>query len=41
VSCRAKLEAAERPSTDPDAEGSAQPPAEGSAAPPTTTAPAR
>ena len=48
VDCRAKLEAAERPSTDPDAEGSAQPPAEGSAPPPTgsaapatTTAPAR
>ncbi|HMG55283.1 MAG TPA: hypothetical protein VK601_17420 [Kofleriaceae bacterium] len=40
VDCRAKLEAAERPSTDPDAEGSAPPPT-GSAAPATTTAPAR
>ena len=40
MDCRAKLEAAARPSTDPDAEGSAQPPAEGSAAP-AATAPAR
>lgn len=44
LDCRAKLEAAERPSTDPDAEGSAAPGAtEGSAAPPAagSAAPAR
>jgi hypothetical protein len=33
MECRARIEAAERPNTDPDAEGSAAEPAPGSAAP--------
>lgn len=37
MECRARLAAAERPSTDPDAEGSAAGPDEGSAAPAPTT----
>ncbi|HEY0482421.1 MAG TPA: hypothetical protein VGD37_33100 [Kofleriaceae bacterium] len=40
IECLSKLQASERPSTDPDAEGSAAAPAAGSAAPAPAPAPA-